>query len=76
MRERVKGVGGLIMVTPSGEWVARCSTSRMAWACVADGVLYSGVTNGSSVPPDAADADQADDAAAAPTTTIDDSALS
>ena len=53
MRKRVKGVGGLIMVTPSGEWVARCSTSRMAWACVADGVLYSGVSNGSSLPPEA-----------------------
>ena len=50
MRERVGGVGGLIMVNMNGEWAATCTTKRMAWACVDNGTLYSGVTNGSSTP--------------------------
>ena len=57
MRKRVGGVGGLIMVNKNGEWAATCTTKRMAWACVDNGALYSGVTNGSSTPYKPADID-------------------
>ena len=55
MKRRVGGVGGLIMVTKDGQWAASCTTKRMAWACVDNGTMYSGVTNGGSTPFSAAD---------------------
>lgn len=55
MKRRVGGVGGLIMVTKDGKWAASCTTKRMAWACVDNGTMYSGVTNGASTPFSAAD---------------------
>ncbi|XP_076021238.1 isoaspartyl peptidase/L-asparaginase [Genypterus blacodes] len=43
MKERVCGAGGVILVTPSGEWAAQFTTERMAWAAVEDDVLWYGL---------------------------------
>lgn len=43
MQDRVHGAGGVIVVSPSGEWVAKFTTERMAWAAVEDDVLWYGL---------------------------------
>ncbi|XP_029962182.1 isoaspartyl peptidase/L-asparaginase [Salarias fasciatus] len=43
MGDRVKGAGGAIVVSPSGQWSATFTTERMAWAAVEDGVLWYGL---------------------------------
>ncbi|XP_035255450.1 isoaspartyl peptidase/L-asparaginase [Anguilla anguilla] len=43
MAERVKGGGGVIAVTRSGDWVARFTTERMAWAAAEGDVLSYGL---------------------------------
>ncbi|CAN9499900.1 unnamed protein product [Ophioblennius macclurei] len=43
MGERVKGAGGAIVVSSSGQWSATFTTERMAWAAVEDGVLWYGL---------------------------------
>jgi L-asparaginase / beta-aspartyl-peptidase len=51
MVERVKGVGGMVLVTADGSWAAACSTPRMAWAAIdATGTLFSGVVGAASDP--------------------------
>lgn len=41
MADRVRGAGGSIIVSPSGEWAATFTTNRMAWAAVdQDGLWY------------------------------------
>lgn len=41
MADRVRGAGGSIIVSPSGEWAATFTTDRMAWAAVdQDGLWY------------------------------------
>lgn len=41
MGDRVQGAGGAIAVCPSGEWAAKFTTERMAWACVdGEALLY------------------------------------
>ncbi|KAL6101736.1 uncharacterized protein ACO6RY_16914 [Pungitius sinensis] len=41
MGDRVRGAGGAIVVSPSGEWAATFTTKRMAWAAVDhDGLWY------------------------------------
>ncbi|XP_054654700.1 isoaspartyl peptidase/L-asparaginase [Dunckerocampus dactyliophorus] len=43
MGERVRGAGGVIVVSPTGEWASTCTTERMAWAAVDNSVLYYGL---------------------------------
>ncbi|XP_043110850.1 isoaspartyl peptidase/L-asparaginase isoform X2 [Puntigrus tetrazona] len=43
MGERVKGCGGAIVVTSTGDWAARFTTTRMAWASVQEDVLHHGL---------------------------------
>ncbi|KAM9365634.1 isoaspartyl peptidase/L-asparaginase [Pholidichthys leucotaenia] len=43
MENRVQGAGGAIVVSPSGQWAAACTTERMAWAAVQNGVLWYGI---------------------------------
>lgn len=43
MGDRVKGAGGAIVVSPSGQWAATFSTERMAWAAVEQDVLWYGL---------------------------------
>ncbi|XP_037637271.1 isoaspartyl peptidase/L-asparaginase isoform X2 [Sebastes umbrosus] len=43
MGERVRGAGGAIVVSPSGEWAATFTTERMAWAAVDEDVLWYGL---------------------------------
>ncbi|XP_071389083.1 isoaspartyl peptidase/L-asparaginase [Centroberyx affinis] len=43
MGDRVHGAGGAITVSPSGEWAAKFTTERMAWAAVEHDVLWYGL---------------------------------
>ncbi|XP_071998317.1 isoaspartyl peptidase/L-asparaginase-like isoform X2 [Engystomops pustulosus] len=46
MKERVHGRGGLIVISKSGEWAARFSTKRMAWASAENNILTYGLNPG------------------------------
>ncbi|XP_029925923.1 isoaspartyl peptidase/L-asparaginase [Myripristis murdjan] len=43
MGDRVHGAGGAIAVSPSGEWAAKFTTERMAWASVECDILWYGL---------------------------------
>lgn len=43
MADRVRGAGGAIVVSPSGQWAATFTTERMAWAAVDHDVLWYGL---------------------------------
>ncbi|KAG9275590.1 isoaspartyl peptidase/L-asparaginase-like [Astyanax mexicanus] len=43
MGERVQGGGGVIVVSPTGDWTATFTTERMAWAAVDEDVLSYGL---------------------------------
>ncbi|XP_068137533.1 isoaspartyl peptidase/L-asparaginase-like isoform X2 [Hyperolius riggenbachi] len=43
MKNRVHGRGGLIVVSKTGEWAARFTTKRMAWASVQNNLLTYGL---------------------------------
>ncbi|KAL3050213.1 hypothetical protein OYC64_012281 [Pagothenia borchgrevinki] len=43
MGDRVRGAGGAIVVSPSGQWAATFSTERMVWASVDQDVLWYGL---------------------------------
>lgn len=46
MKTRVGGLGGVIVVSSSGEWAARFSTKQMSWATVKDDELHYGIYTG------------------------------
>ncbi|KFV68256.1 Isoaspartyl peptidase/L-asparaginase, partial [Dryobates pubescens] len=46
MKTRVGGLGGVIVVSSSGEWAARFSTKQMSWATVKDDQLHFGIYAG------------------------------
>ncbi|KFU84513.1 L-asparaginase, partial [Chaetura pelagica] len=46
MKTRVGGLGGVIVVSNSGEWAARFSTKQMSWATVEDDQLHYGIYAG------------------------------
>ncbi|XP_025072752.1 isoaspartyl peptidase/L-asparaginase isoform X2 [Alligator sinensis] len=46
MKTRVGGLGGVIVVSNSGDWAARFSTKQMSWATVKDDQLYYGIYTG------------------------------
>ncbi|XP_069829510.1 isoaspartyl peptidase/L-asparaginase-like isoform X1 [Dendropsophus ebraccatus] len=46
MKNKVHGRGGLIVVSKSGEWAARFTTKRMAWASVENRILNYGLNPG------------------------------
>ncbi|XP_077149001.1 isoaspartyl peptidase/L-asparaginase-like [Ranitomeya variabilis] len=46
MKNKVHGGGGLIVVSKSGEWAARFTTTRMAWASVENNLLTYGLNPG------------------------------
>lgn len=46
MKTRVGGLGGVIVVSSSGEWAARFSTKQMSWATVKDDKLHYGIYTG------------------------------
>uniref|UniRef100_A0A671L4U7 Isoaspartyl peptidase/L-asparaginase n=1 Tax=Sinocyclocheilus anshuiensis TaxID=1608454 RepID=A0A671L4U7_9TELE len=43
MGERVKGCGGAIVVSSTGDWAASFTTPRMAWASIKEDVLHYGL---------------------------------
>ncbi|NWX84312.1 ASGL1 asparaginase, partial [Nothoprocta pentlandii] len=46
MKRRVGGLGGVIVVSSSGQWAARFSTQQMSWAAVQDEQLLHGIYAG------------------------------
>uniref|UniRef100_A0ACB8GEI8 Isoaspartyl peptidase/L-asparaginase n=2 Tax=Sphaerodactylus townsendi TaxID=933632 RepID=A0ACB8GEI8_9SAUR len=46
MKTRVGGLGGVIVISHSGDWAARFSTKEMAWATVKDDLLQCGIHPG------------------------------
>ncbi|KAK2100330.1 Isoaspartyl peptidase/L-asparaginase [Saguinus oedipus] len=46
MKSRVKGLGGLILVSKTGDWVAKWTTTSMPWAAAKDGKLHFGIDPG------------------------------
>lgn len=46
MKERVKGLGGLVVVDPKGTWAARFSSNQMAWAAAQQDELHYGLYKG------------------------------
>ncbi|XP_019376032.1 PREDICTED: isoaspartyl peptidase/L-asparaginase isoform X1 [Gavialis gangeticus] len=46
MKTRVGGLGGVVVVSSSGDWAARFSTKQMSWATVKDDQLYYGIYTG------------------------------
>ncbi|MGH0140243.1 UNVERIFIED_CONTAM: hypothetical protein FKN15_023070 [Acipenser sinensis] len=43
MAERVNGAGGAIVISPDGNWAARFTTERMAWASIKEDTLSYGL---------------------------------
>ncbi|XP_052006564.1 isoaspartyl peptidase/L-asparaginase [Xyrauchen texanus] len=46
MKERVEGLGGVVVVDPKGTWAARFSSLQMAWAAVQQDQLHYGLYHG------------------------------
>lgn len=46
MKTRVGGLGGVIVISRSGDWAARFSTNQMSWATVEDDQLQCGIYAG------------------------------
>nr|XP_021507520.1 isoaspartyl peptidase/L-asparaginase [Meriones unguiculatus] len=43
MKSKLKGLGGLILVSKTGEWVAKFTSASMPWAAVKNGKLQAGI---------------------------------
>ncbi|XDV50360.1 hypothetical protein PO909_019431 [Leuciscus waleckii] len=43
MKERVEGLGGVVVVDPNGTWAARFSSLQMSWAAAQQGELHFGL---------------------------------
>ncbi|XP_077093053.1 isoaspartyl peptidase/L-asparaginase [Siphateles boraxobius] len=46
MKERVEGLGGVVVVDPKGTWAARFSSLQMSWAAAQQGDLHFGLYHG------------------------------
>lgn len=46
MGDRVRGAGGVVVVSPSGQWAAEFTTERMSWAAVDKDNLWYGLDPG------------------------------
>ncbi|KTF95267.1 hypothetical protein cypCar_00022938 [Cyprinus carpio] len=46
MKERVDGLGGVVVVDPKGTWAARFSSLQMSWAAAQQGELHFGLYHG------------------------------
>ncbi|KAG8444870.1 hypothetical protein GDO86_009865 [Hymenochirus boettgeri] len=49
MKNKVHGRGGVIVVSKTGDWTARFTTKRMAWASIRNGVLTYGLNPGENI---------------------------
>ncbi|XP_053418263.1 isoaspartyl peptidase/L-asparaginase [Nycticebus coucang] len=43
MKSRLKGLGGLILISKTGDWVVKWTSALMPWAAAKDGKLHSGL---------------------------------
>lgn len=43
MKSKLKGLGGLILVNKTGDWVAKWTSASMPWAAVKNGKLQAGI---------------------------------
>ncbi|XP_029451497.1 isoaspartyl peptidase/L-asparaginase isoform X2 [Rhinatrema bivittatum] len=46
MKKRVNGLGGVIVISKSGDWTAKFSTNQMSWAAVKDEQMQCGIYHG------------------------------
>ncbi|TRY95764.1 hypothetical protein DNTS_026443 [Danionella cerebrum] len=46
MKERVEGLGGVVVVNPNGTWAARFSSLQMSWAAAQQSQLHFGLFHG------------------------------
>ncbi|XP_067277057.1 isoaspartyl peptidase/L-asparaginase [Pseudorasbora parva] len=46
MKERVEGLGGVVVVDPKGTWAARFNSLQMSWAAAQQGELHFGLYHG------------------------------
>lgn len=46
MKERVNGLGGVVVVDPKGTWAARFSSLQMVWAAAQHDQLHYGIYHG------------------------------
>ncbi|XP_044606132.2 isoaspartyl peptidase/L-asparaginase isoform X1 [Equus asinus] len=43
MKSKLKGLGGVILVSKAGDWAVKWTSASMPWAAVKDGKLHSGI---------------------------------
>uniref|UniRef100_A0A8C3X923 Isoaspartyl peptidase/L-asparaginase n=1 Tax=Catagonus wagneri TaxID=51154 RepID=A0A8C3X923_9CETA len=43
MKSKVKGIGGVIVVSKAGDWAVKWTSASMPWAAAKDGKLHSGI---------------------------------
>ncbi|XP_046507181.1 isoaspartyl peptidase/L-asparaginase, partial [Equus quagga] len=43
MKSKLKGLGGIILVSKAGDWAVKWTSASMPWAAVKDGKLHSGI---------------------------------
>lgn len=43
MKSKLKGLGGLILINKTGDWVAKWTSASMPWAAVKNGKLQAGI---------------------------------
>ncbi|XP_047374277.1 isoaspartyl peptidase/L-asparaginase [Sciurus carolinensis] len=46
MKSKVRGLGGLILISKTGDWVAKWTSTSMPWAAAKDGKLHAGIDLG------------------------------
>lgn len=43
MKSKLKGLGGVILVSKAGDWAVKWTSTSMPWAAAKDGKLHSGI---------------------------------
>lgn len=46
MKSKLKGLGGLILISKTGDWVAKWTSTSMPWAAAKDRKLHAGIDLG------------------------------
>lgn len=46
MKSKLKGLGGVIVVSKAGDWAVKWTSAAMPWAAAKDGKLHSGIDLG------------------------------
>lgn len=43
MKSKLKGLGGVILVSKAGDWAVKWTSASMPWAAAKDGKVHSGI---------------------------------